>query len=156
MDITSYLLGKNSSGGGADISEYLGNSIEGFKEYETIKGSVNELIKKIPDNITFGANITNINDMFKGCVNLVDIPLLDTSNVTSIQNTFSYCTNLSNESLNNILAMCTNSKVKEEFLKSLDIVGLTPEQIETCKTLSNYQAFLNAGWTDVGEEDPIG
>lgn len=32
--------------------------------------------------------------------------------------------------------------------KSLKTFGLTVEQAQTCTTLSNYQAFLDAGWTN--------
>ena len=59
---------------------------------------------------------------------------------------FSGCTSLSDESLNNILAMCKNATAYTDT-KTLKYIGLTPEQANKCKTLSNYQAFLNAGWT---------
>jgi hypothetical protein len=52
--------------------------------------------------------------------------------------------------------MCANAINYEEtkILSSDDMegnvgLGLNQEQIEKCKTLSNYQAFLNAGWRAV-------
>lgn len=90
--------------------------------------------------------VTNFFDTFSGCTNLVDVPLLDTSNTTIFYETFGQCTNLSEESLNNILMMCTNA-VKVTQDKTLKEMGLTSAQANKCKTLSNYSAFTAAGWT---------
>ena len=59
---------------------------------------------------------------------------------------FYNCTNLSDESLNNILAMCKNATSYSDT-KTLAYIGLTEEQANRCKTLSNYSAFTAAGWT---------
>ena len=59
---------------------------------------------------------------------------------------FYNCPSLSNESLNNILAMCTNATSYSDT-KTLKIMQLTQQQAQICTTLSNYQAFVNAGWT---------
>jgi len=92
------------------------------------------------------SNVTNMVYMFSGCSSLTTIPLLNTSNVTNMGYMFSSCSSLNNESLNNILAMCTNA-VKITSNKTLKRIGLTEEQANICKTLSNYQDFVNAGWT---------
>ena len=91
-------------------------------------------------------NVTDMRYMFENCTSLTTIPLLNTSNVTDIEYMFRNCTSLNNESLNNILAMCTNA-TKITSNKTLARIGLTQEQATTCTTLSNYQAFLDAGWT---------
>lgn len=92
------------------------------------------------------SKVTSLFDTFAGCTNLVDVPLLDTSNNTSFYETFGECTSLSEESLNNILMMCTNAtKVTSD--KTLKYIGLTSEQATKCTTLSNYSAFTAAGWT---------
>lgn len=95
------------------------------------------------------SNVTGMASTFYNCTNLVTIPLLNTSKVTNMNSTFSGCTNLSNASLNNILAMCKNAPLNLNAgqEKTLFFVGLTEAQANICKTLSNYQAFLNAGWT---------
>lgn len=77
---------------------------------------------------------------------LTIIPLLDTSKVTDMNNMFYGCTSLSDESLNIILTMCTNA-TKITSNKTLKYIGLTEEQANKCKTLSNYSAFTAAGWT---------
>ena len=91
------------------------------------------------------SNVTNMNSMFGNCKKLTTIPLLNTSKVTSMGSMFQYCPNLSDESLNNILAMCTNA-VKATN-KTLSRIGLTRDQATRCTTLSNYSAFTAAGWT---------
>ena len=91
------------------------------------------------------SNVTNMNRMFYLCGLLEDIPILNTSKVTDMGQMFSNCTSLSDESLNNILVMCANSSVPSN--KTLKQIGLTSEQANICKTLSNYSAFTSAGWT---------
>ena len=92
------------------------------------------------------SNVINMSAMFSGCNNLQTIPLLDTSKVTNMYSMFNRCKNLSNDTLNNILLMCTNSDVTGVLNKTLKYIGLTEEQAQICTTLSNYQAFLDAGW----------
>ena len=91
------------------------------------------------------SNVTNMQYMFSYCKNLTTVPNFNTSKVTNMYYMFNSCNNLSNESLNNILAMCVNSALTAN--KKLKYIGLTQEQATTCTTLSNYQALVNAGWT---------
>lgn len=92
------------------------------------------------------SKVTNFNSMFTGCTSLITVPLLNINNATVVYNMFNNCNNLSDESLNNILAMCKNaSKITSN--KTLKYIGLTSEQANKCKTLSNYSAFTSAGWT---------
>lgn len=107
-------------------------------------GSICSCIRSISNLDT--ENVTIMNEMFKDCTLLKTVPKLNTSNVTDMSNMFSGCTLLSNDSLNNILTMCTNAtKITEN--KTLKYIGLSDTQINTCKSLSNYSAFTNAGWT---------
>lgn len=92
------------------------------------------------------SSVTNMNIMFQDCSKLTTIPLLNTSKVTGMINTFQNCTSLSDESLNNILAMCKNATSYSDT-KTLAYIGLTSNQANRCKTLSNYSAFTAAGWT---------
>ena len=106
-----------------------------------------QLLKNIPQFNT--SKVTTMNSMFSGCYALKNMPILDTSsiNVASGMNTiFSSCSSLSNESLNNIMAMCIRA-VNFPGVKTLQRIGLSSSQATTCQTLSNYQAFLDAGWT---------
>ena len=105
--------------------------------------SYNDKLTEIP--LLDTSNVISMQNMFFYCDILTTIPLLDTSNVTSMGSMFAHCPNLSDESLNNILAMCTNAvKVTN---KTLNYIGLTPDQATKCTTLSNYSAFTAAGWT---------
>lgn len=100
-------------------------------------------LKTIP--VLDTSKVTAMIRMFQNCTSLTTIPILDTSKVTHPYNMFLNCSNLSDESLNNILAMCI-SAVKITSNKTLQYIGLTSEQATRCQSLSNYQAFLDAGW----------
>lgn len=92
------------------------------------------------------SSVTDMSSMFRGCTLLTTIPLLNTSSVTSMSSMFLSCPSLSNDSLNNLLQMCINA-VTFKSTKSLRYIGLSEEQAQKCTTLSNYQTFLDAGWT---------
>jgi surface protein len=105
------------------------------------------LLKSMP--LLNTEKVTNMFSMFSGCTNLKEIPQFNTANINSIVGfnfIFTNCSKLSNESLNNILKMCINA-TSYTGTKTLKKLGLTQAQTETCQTLSNYQDFINAGWT---------
>ncbi len=117
------------------------------------------------------SNVTNMSAMFYKCVKLKTIPSFDLSSITHCTNTFQSCSALENvpefncpnminvsgmfsgcgslteQSLNNILGTCITMTKIAASNKTLKFVGLTSEQATTCQGLSNYQAFLDAGWT---------
>ena len=93
------------------------------------------------------SNVTNMSGMFSNCNTLTTVPLLDTSKVTYMAGMFNNSPALSNDTLNNILLMCANSAITETYNKTLSSIGLSSAQKATCQTLSNYQTFLDAGWT---------
>lgn len=111
-------------------------------------------------NLNFPINQSYMNT-FDGCESLVNVSVLDMSNVGSntssghvgnqqycMQEMFLGCISLSDESLNNILQMCINAtNVTTSTYKTLAYIGLTEEQATKCQTLSNYEAFVAAGWT---------
>ena len=125
---------------GVDINDYYETSISDKAV------DIRDYIKTIPLLDTSG--VTAMNSMFNGCSNLTEIPLLDTSSATNINSMFNGCSNLSENSLNNILQMCINAvSYTGVNTKTLNYIGLSKEQATKCTTLSNYQAFLDAGWT---------
>ena len=84
---------------------------------------------------------------FEYCNHLVTIRFTDVTNsIEDMDSTFSGCTSLSNDSLNNIMQMCINA-TNYNSTKTLKYIGLTQAQAQTSQTLSNYQAFMDAGWT---------
>lgn len=98
------------------------------------------------------SNVTNMQMCFSGCENLEYIALLDTSKNSgsslTMKTMFTGCNKLNDEALNNILAMCFNAtKFTNASYKTLSYIGLTSSQATRCQSLSNYQAFLDAGWT---------
>lgn len=91
-------------------------------------------------------NVVNMSGMFFYNSKLTDVPLFNTQKVTTMADMFANCTRLTNESLNNILKMCINA-TDYTATKTLKAIGLTSSQATTCQSLSNYNDFINAGWT---------
>ena len=118
---------------------------------------------------------TNFNSTFRNCTSLEETPLIDMSKVTNCANMFSGCTklktinltfdeylsssfytisdlvkncpNLTDESLNIIMLLASKSSVTGSTNKTLYYLGISQDQATRCQSLSNYQAFINAGWT---------
>lgn len=93
------------------------------------------------------SNIESAGSMFNNCINLITIPILNLSKLSGYKNInmFKNCSSLSDESLNNILQSFITAK--NLYDKTLKFAGLTSEQATKCTTLSNYEAFVAAGWT---------
>lgn len=138
-EVLEFLAEKYEGGGSGNYNVFVNTS----KTYDSSAG-IKSLITKIGDIDT--SDVTTMYKMFSGCTNLEDVPELDTSNVTYIGETFSGCTNLTDDSLNNIMAMCIKA-TKVNYTTTLRDMGLTSEQATRCQGLSNYQAFLDAHWT---------
>lgn len=92
------------------------------------------------------SSLKSMYNMFKNCTNLIDVPVFDLHSVTNMNVPFSGCINLSNQSLNNILASCV-SATSYKSTKTLNAIGISSEQATRCQSLSNYTAFVNAGWS---------
>lgn len=105
-------------------------------------------LKTAPFFDTSGIVGGNIGSIFKGCSLLENVPVFNFSSVTKLNNVFTNCPNLSNESLNNVLAMCIGAtSITTASYKTLKQIGLTSAQATTCQTLSNWDDFVAAGWT---------
>lgn len=92
------------------------------------------------------SNVTSMNQLCYACTRLTTVPALNTSKVTDMANMFYNCSRLTNTSLNNILAMCIGA-TSYTGTKTLKKIGLSQTQAETCQTLSNWNAFVAAGWS---------
>ena len=95
------------------------------------------------------SKIITMNGMFYNCSKLKSLGNIsewNISNVTDMNGMFFNCSNLTDESLNNIMASCI-SATSPSLTKKLSSMGITQAQATRCQSLSNYQAFLNAGWT---------
>lgn len=89
--------------------------------------------------------LEDTDNMFDGCTKLITIPTFNFNTVTTATNMFLNCTALSDNTLNNILGMCATNNLLAT--KTLAYLGLTSEQATRCASLSNYQTFIDAGWT---------
>lgn len=94
------------------------------------------------------SNVTNFEGLFLNCSSLTTLPVLNLSSATNLQYMFYGCTALSDDSINNILASLTGA-TSYSGTKTLAYLGFssfiaTAQEIEA---LSNYQDFVNAGWT---------
>lgn len=95
------------------------------------------------------ANVTTMANMFYRCTSLTTIPAFNTSKVTTMKKMFNnagFYSPLTNDSLNNVLAMCKNATLYAQT-KTLKDVGLTSDQASTCTTLSNWADCVSAGWS---------
>jgi hypothetical protein len=168
MDITSYLLGKNSAGGGGGGSDLDWTALGYAKRPQAIDEAYNyakqiknnwvpatSLSEKFRDyyNLYFMPLVdtsitTNFNNMFRNCNQLTTIPVLDLSQATSFNYMFHECTHLSDESLNNILQMAINT-TSFTGAKYLTQFGFSSTNYPATRiqALPSYQAFLDAGWT---------
>lgn len=138
------------------IGMFCNTSITHGPEMDTSSGeNFNEMFKDcqalttIPQyDFSHGTGAMGLIDAFRDCTNLVTVPnLIRTPNslVYYLENMFWGCESLSDESLNNIMAMCINCPNAE--YKELAYVGLSEEQAVQCQSLSNYQNLIAAGWT---------
>lgn len=100
--------------------------------------------------------VSNIYQMFYNCSNLINVPRMLVGNraVGNMQDAFFGCEKLSDESLNNILEMIikneTGLQASLPHTRTLKTVGLTQEQTERCKSLSNWAAFEAIGYWSTG------
>lgn len=101
-------------------------------------------LKKVSEIDT---NQVTLFDMaFYNCYALEEIPIFNMESVESMGSMYSNCSKLSQESLNNILASLLTA-TSYTGTKTLREIGLTRKQANTCTSLSNWQACVNAGWS---------
>lgn len=92
------------------------------------------------------SNATNITSMYANS-NVVNVPVYNLPKVTSLGYWFSWCSQLSDESLNNIMASLLTATSYTGTKTLQYIFSNQPEVINKCTTLSNWTALQNAGWT---------
>lgn len=99
---------------GVDINEYFDIKLVGSNQNEG--SGIAKSILKIPEGLVVSKNARYI---FLSCINLKEIPLLDTNNVTDMDGMFYNCTNLVKipllntskvTSMSSMFANCTNLK----------------------------------------------
>lgn len=135
-----------------DLQKYVKRLPKGFKISGTTCANMfngASALTEFPEGVDT-SQVINMMQMFYGCSNLKDVYPFSMASVVNGTISrhymmFSGCTLLTDEALNNIMASCiTGIKITKN--KTLVELGLNNDQIARCKTLSNYQAFYNAGW----------
>ena len=152
-------------------------SIENFGNVTSMYYMCNECIKLTEaPTIDDTSKVTNMQWCFNNCYRLQKVPYYNTEKVTTFQLCFSTCTdlrdvdtfnfasvtasnalqsmfygcnNLTDASLNNILASCVTA-VNYTGTKTLNQLGISSTYYypaSRIEALSNYQSFLDAGWT---------
>lgn len=94
--------------------------------------------------------VKNFRDAFDSCPNLVDVGQMDMSSANGsnvIWDMFLDSPNLSNQSLDNIMASLLTITSLYTGTKTLKYIGLSSAQATTCTGLSNWAALSAAGWT---------
>lgn len=100
-------------------------------------------------------SIENMHSMFSNNPDLETITFKNNSTfesintIFSLQNTFQNCSKLDNNTLNQILYLCTTTTEEYTGTKTLAQLGIndTFDNYANIPNLSNYQDFLDAGWT---------
>ena len=90
-----------------------------------------------------------MNYMFQNCANLTTIPVLNASMLATDghEGMFTNCSNLSDDSINNILTMCINMSGQRRTTLAFMGFNSTNYPASRIEALSNYQAFIRAGWS---------
>ncbi len=148
---------------GLDLSDIPKTSLDGF--FSDLK-NLKKISFKSENNITSmstmfyycqkleevdfsnvdASKVVDMSNMFYSCNRLKTITELDTNKLVNMSGAFYNCTALSNDSLNNILAMCANA-TSYSGTKTLQSIGLSSYQATICTGLSNWAAAQSAGWT---------
>ena len=112
--------------------------------FQSIFGNYQSLVTI--EGLILPDGIDNIGSLFYNDSELINIDNFSfPTSVTGTLNMFYNCSKLSNDSLNYIMEFC--QELPNASPKTLYNMGITEAQATICKTLSNYQDFVNAGWT---------
>jgi hypothetical protein len=143
MDITSYLLGKNASGGGGGGSDLDWTAIGYSKRPQSIDDGYNHAVE-IMNN--WDANST-MEGKFLRDTNLVFMPLVDISKASNLSNMFQYCNGLMQVAdldyskatyLDYIFGGCNQLKSISNFNAN----GRLQYSFDTCSKLETIQGSL--------------
>lgn len=191
MDLISYAMGKQASGGSKptgtieitsngthDVSNYASANVNVesidigdyfVNDIANTSGDAKNLLKRVPpftitrtnvsylfssatnleviEGINGTDNTTHFNDMFQYCTKLTTLPVFSWASAQNLDRIVTGCNRLNDDSLNNLMYMCIHCNPNYAGQKKLSALGVSSSLINRCPNLSNYQAFLDAGWT---------
>ena len=128
--------------------------VGGFPQFYGTRAFAGSGITELPEGLFQGISLSGSNSrrpdwtgLFADCKQLKHIPVLPMSFswANGMAGMFSGCDALTDESLNNLME--TFMANTNAGYKNLRFYGISQEQAERCKSLSNYEAFTAAGWT---------
>ena len=109
-------------------------------------------LKEIDLDFTYAFSTSNFAmSVFNGCASLESIKFGDIDNINrstdllKFTGMFSSCSKLDDDTLNRILKLLP--KLKPVNPGTLSAFGVSQANATRCESLSNYQAFINAGWS---------
>lgn len=113
--------------------------------------NMSSMFNQCPELVTIPSintsKVQNTNSMFGHCAKLQNLPVFNLEKVTNCGYMFDDCPLLTNESLNNVLASLISVTRSLNHAKTLKAVGLSSSQATICQSLSNWDAFVAAGWS---------
>ncbi len=125
------------------VKEFSFTDTSSVKRFSNTFGN-NKVLETTPNINTESA--LDMSGIFKDCGALKNVLVYDLAEATNLQSMFTNCTSLTNESLNNIMEMLIGA-TSYGGTKTLKNIGLSSTQATTCQTLSNWDAFVTAGWS---------
>lgn len=96
------------------------------------------------------SKVVSMSSMFYNCYNLINVPQYNTSNIKYMSSMFYICNNLSDASIQNIINMCLNSNITNNWYMNLNTQNSYGPLYGTNITNTKYQArwseLTAAGW----------
>ena len=144
MDIVSYLLGKQSGGGGGSTSDYFDTEIN--------TNSESVILKKIP-TIVIADNVTSNSSILSGIYAEEIENVVGGAGLTSINNFFANQSRLKKVTINGITSTNINSLQSlfnnSPFMESITIENLNTEKVTNVSYMFNqcqYLVDLDLSW----------
>lgn len=144
MDLTSYLLGKNSSGGGGgggDLSEYFNTEITSNTSTSNAYNEIT-IVKTTPPFIV-DENVTDLSYCFYNCkLNSINVSQMNTSNITNMKSMFYQCISVSKLDIENWnVSNVTNFSMMFGYCGKLKKIDLSKWTINTNYTINTANMF---------------
>lgn len=137
-----------------DDYNYSKNILDNWDATQTnLQGKFSNDINLVYMPLVDTSNATTMQSMFNSCSNLVEMPLLNTSNVTLFYQTFQNCSKLKNVPLFDTRSLTGNNAFKNTFQSCYELTDQSLDNIlqmcinATSYTATNYKTLTRLGIT---------